>query len=177
MTEPTTASFPKWSYQPGMRYYLIDESRYPQGKPGSLSGFVMRLENARMPRDFLTALNELSQAVPGHLDSVKRALAVWINHVIAPHRGFELNPEDTESLEEVKEMLATRVEQWEQAIRLESRGEGETALLIKMLELKYGPLPPWAREKIAQADANAIEQWAAKLLSAQTLEAVFDSET
>jgi hypothetical protein len=44
---------PLWSYQPEMRYYLIDESRYPQGKPGSLSGFVMRLENARMPRDFL----------------------------------------------------------------------------------------------------------------------------
>jgi hypothetical protein len=33
------------SYQPGMRYYLIDESRYPEGKQGSVSGFVMRLEN------------------------------------------------------------------------------------------------------------------------------------
>jgi hypothetical protein len=180
---------PLWSYQPGMRYYLIDESRYPQGKPGSLSGFVMRLENARMPRDFLAALNELSQAVPGHLDSVKRALAVWINHVIAPHRGFELNPEDTESLEEVKEMLATRVEQWERAIRLEGRVEGreegreegrktgETAMLCKMLELKYGPLPQWALDKIAQADAATLEQWAANLFNAQTLEEVFDPET
>ncbi|MEJ2426367.1 MAG: hypothetical protein P8101_18325, partial [Candidatus Thiodiazotropha sp.] len=106
-------------------------------------GFVMRLENARKPRDFLLALDELIEAVPSHLDSVKRALAVWVKYVMAPHRGIELNPEDTENLEEVKEMLATRVEQWEQAIRLESRGEGETALLIKMLELKYGPLPPW----------------------------------
>jgi hypothetical protein len=103
---------------------------------------------------------------------------------MAPHRGIELSPQDTENLEEVKEMLATRIEQWEQVIRLESQAEGhekgwkggEAALLIKMLELKYGPLPSWAQDKIAQADANAIEQWAAKLLSAQTLEAVFDSE-
>ncbi len=43
---------PLWSYQPGMRYYLIDESRYPEGKPGSLSGFVMRLENARTHGEF-----------------------------------------------------------------------------------------------------------------------------
>jgi hypothetical protein len=100
---------------------------------------------------------------------------------MAPHRGIELDPQDTENLEEVKDMLATRVEQWEQAIRLEGHEKGwkggEAALLIKMLELKYGPLPSWAQDKIAQADAISIEQWAAKLLSAQTLEAVFDSET
>jgi hypothetical protein len=88
---------------------------------------------------------------------------------------------DTENLVEVKAMLATRVEQWEQAIRLEGREkgreEGETTLLIKMLELKYAPLPSWVQQKIAQADANAIEQWAAKLLNVQTLEEVFNSET
>jgi hypothetical protein len=180
---------PLWSYQPGMRYYLIDESRYPEGKPGSLSGFVMRLENARLPQDFLTALEELSQAVSGHLDSLRRALAVWITYVMAPHRGIELNPEDTENLDEVKAMLATRVEQWEQAIRQESlekgwkggreegRKTGEATMLCKMLELKYGPLPQWALDKVSQADAATLEQWAAKLLDAQTLEAVFDSET
>lgn len=27
---------PLWSYQPEMRYHLTDESRYPEGRPGSL---------------------------------------------------------------------------------------------------------------------------------------------
>jgi hypothetical protein len=33
---------PLWSYQPGMRYYLINEKRYPQGKPVSLIGKRLR---------------------------------------------------------------------------------------------------------------------------------------
>jgi hypothetical protein len=138
-----------------------------------------------MPRDFLDALNELSHVVPSHLDSVKRALSVWITYVMAPHRGFELNPENTENLEEVKTMLATRVEQWEQAIRQESlekgwkggREEGETAMLCKMLEIKYGPLPQWVLDKIARSDSATLEQWAANLFNAKTLDEAFNSET
>jgi hypothetical protein len=53
---------------------------------------------------------------------------------------------------------------------------GETALFIRMLESKFGPLPPWATDKIAQADAESIECWAANLLKAETLEAVFETE-
>ncbi|MEJ2619420.1 MAG: Rpn family recombination-promoting nuclease/putative transposase [Candidatus Thiodiazotropha sp.] len=169
---------PLWSYQPGMRYYLIDESRYPEGKPGSISGLVMRLENVHSTQELKSALEELSESVPIHLDSVRRALAVWINHVVVPHRGIRLEPEDIEDLDEVKVMLATRIEQWEKDIRQESRQEGrqegQTTLLTNMLEQKFGPLPPWAQEKIALANAETIEHWAANLLTAQTLEGVFN---
>jgi hypothetical protein len=172
-----------------MRYYLIDESRYPEGKPGSLSGFVMRLENVHTTQALKAALEDLSESVPAHLDSVRRALAVWISHVVAPHRGIRLEPEDIEDLDEVKVMLATRIKQWEKDIHqagLEKGIEqgieqglkkGESTILMKMLELKFGPLPPWAADKLTQADAADIEQWAANLLSAQTLEAVFHPES
>jgi hypothetical protein len=191
---------PLWPYQPGMRYYLIDESRYPEGKPGSLSGLVMRLENVRTTQALKSVLEELSESVPGHLDSVRRALAVWINHVLAPHRGIRLESEDIEDLDEVKVMLATRIKQMEKDIRQAGLKEGieqgiergikqgiergfeqgcktgETALLTKMLELKFGALPPWAQDRITQADAETIESWAANLLKAETLEAVFETE-
>ena len=79
-------------------------------------------------------------------------------------------------------MLSTHIEQWEVDILARGRREGiekgiekgETALLAKMLELKYGSLPDGVRDKLAQADAAAIEQWAAKLLAAQTLAEIFD---
>jgi hypothetical protein len=44
-----------------------------------------------------------------------------------------------------------------------------------MLELKFGALPPWAQDRIAQADAETIECWAVNLLEAETLEAVFEA--
>ncbi len=167
-----------WRYQPAMRYYLVDESRYPQGKPGSLSGLIFRLENAVSPEDFKRALEELVQAMPEHLDSVRRAVAVWITYVLAPHKGIRLAPQETENLMEVKEMLATRIEQWESEIRQEGieKGieKGEAALFLKMLALKYGPLPHWVQERTAQADPRTIERWAAKLLDASALEEVFE---
>jgi len=112
-----------WKYQPNMRYYLVDESRYPEGKPGSLSGLVFRLENAGNSQEFLAALEDMIKGAK-HLDSLKRAVSVWITYVLAPHKGIKLSPRDAENLDEVKNMLATRIEQWEVDIRQEGRQEG-----------------------------------------------------
>ncbi len=141
-------------------------------------GFVMRLENADTHEDFQAALDELVDTLPAHLFSLKRAFSIWITHVIALHKGIRLDPKNIEDLEEVRDMLSARVEQWEHNILQEGIEQGiekgKTTLLIKMLELKYGPLPQWAQEKIAGAKAATIEQWAANLLKAKTLEEIFD---
>lgn len=169
---------PLWRYQPSMRYYLVDESRYPDGKPGSLSGLIFRLENANTPQEFKIALEDMVQAMPVHLDSVKRAITVWITYVLAPHKGIKLKPRDTENLDEVKNMLTTRIEQWEVDILEQGREEGiekgEVVMFLKMLELKYGMLPDWAREKIAQADTKTVESWAAKIFNAKDLPEIFE---
>lgn len=62
--------------------------------------------------------------MPVHLDSLKRAVSVWITHVLAPHKGIELTPRDTENLDEVKNMLATRIEQREIDIRKKGIEQG-----------------------------------------------------
>jgi phenylpyruvate tautomerase PptA (4-oxalocrotonate tautomerase family) len=85
-----------------MRYYLINESRYPEDKPGPFSGFMMRLENVNTTQALKSVLEDLSASVPAHLDSVRWTLAVWISHVVAPHWGINLKPEDIEDLNEVK---------------------------------------------------------------------------
>ena len=156
-----------------MRYYLVDESRYPDGKPGSLNGLIFRLENARTPQEFKAAVNEMVETMPAYLDSVKRAVAVWITYVLAPHKGIKLEPRDTENLDEVKNMLATRIEQWENDILERGIEKGELALFLKILELKFGALPTWAQDKIARANTGTIEVWAEKMLKADHLEDVF----
>ena len=47
---------PLWPFQPRIRYYIIDESRYPDGKPGSISGAVIRLDQARYLRVLVDVL-------------------------------------------------------------------------------------------------------------------------
>ena len=168
---------PLWQWQPGMRYYLIDESRYPEGKPGSLSGLIFRLENAQTPQDFKRALEETVLVIPKHLDSVKRAIAVWITYVLAPHKGIQLTPRDTEDLDEVKNMLATRIEQWENDI-LEKGIEkgiekGEILVLQRQLAKRFGELPDWTLQRLEQATKLELELWADQILDADTLQAVF----
>jgi hypothetical protein len=51
--------------------------------------------------------------------------------------------------------------------------EGEALLLTKLLRLRFGDLPPWAEARLAAAGEQDLERWAAALLAAPSLEAVF----
>ena len=77
-------------------------------------------------------------------------------------------------------MLATRAETWKQQWLLEGRQEGEqmgrrageAALLLRLLERRFGPLPDWAKDRIASADTVSLEEWGFRVLDAGSLEIV-----
>ena len=57
----------------------------------------------------------------------------------------------------------------------EKRGilKGEARLLVRLLERRFGPLPSWARERIAAAAEAQLEAWGEAVLSAGSLEELF----
>jgi len=168
---------PLYQWQPQICYYLLDESRYPEGKAGSITGTLFRIENSKDINSLRDNLQVLEQQIPLTEASLRRALAVWIYYVVAPHKGLQLDKRDVQDLTEVKEMLATRIKQWQQEIMEKGLKDGEfigeAKILKKMLALKFGALPDWAEQQIAQADAASLEQWAEKLLDADSLESIF----
>ena len=50
--------------------------------------------------------------------------------------------------------------------------QGEAALLVKLLERRYGPLPGWAHERIEQAERDQLEEWGLRVLEAGSLDEV-----
>jgi predicted transposase YdaD len=50
--------------------------------------------------------------------------------------------------------------------------KGKSALLIRLLERRFGTLPGWARDRIAAADAAALEDWSLRVLDAASLDDV-----
>jgi predicted transposase YdaD len=94
-----------------------------------------------------------------------------------------------EELLEVRNMLATRAETWKQQWLQEGRqagwqegrqegrqeGEqrgrqqGEAALLMRLLERRFGALPAWVQDRIATADTTALEEWGLRVLDAGSL--------
>jgi hypothetical protein len=56
----------------------------------------------------------------------------------------------------------------------EKRGrmEGESRLLRKMIEIKFGAMPEWAESVLQSADSQQIDLWAESILTAESLEAL-----
>ena len=53
--------------------------------------------------------------------------------------------------------------------RTEGRAEGRTDLLLRLLELKFGPLDEATRDRVAHAESDQLDLWAEQLLDAKTL--------
>ena len=57
--------------------------------------------------------------------------------------------------------------------RKEGREAGERAIVLRQLMKRFGPLPAAAVERVEQADVATVEEWAERLLTAETLDQVF----
>ena len=79
-----------------------------------------------------------------------------------------------ETIEEHKNMkYITRIER---IGIVKGRVEGESKLLKRLLERRFGALPAWAIEKLSNATEPALYAWGEAILTAPTLEAVFNSD-
>ncbi|MBF0614266.1 MAG: DUF4351 domain-containing protein [Magnetococcales bacterium] len=50
---------------------------------------------------------------------------------------------------------------------------GEAALLTRLLQRRFGPLPDWVKEQISKADSRLLEEWSLQLMDAHSLDEVF----
>ena len=69
--------------------------------------------------------------------------------------------------------LAQRFDEW--AKQHEQRGElrGEVKILQRLLTLRFGELPVSAIDRLKEANTEQLEAWTERVLSASTLEDVF----
>ncbi|MCK9513261.1 MAG: hypothetical protein M0R28_18820 [Pigmentiphaga sp.] len=73
----------------------------------------------------------------------------------------------------LRRQKAALVEAGRQEGRQEGKFEGAALVLQSQLQQKFGSLPDWALTRLAQADTEALQQWALNVLQAERLEAVF----
>ncbi len=48
--------------------------------------------------------------------------------------------------------------------------QGETEMLVRQMEVRFGSLPQWAKQKIGQADITSIRDCSIRLLNANSIE-------
>jgi len=163
---------------------------------------IIRLETSSVPADVQRAVSRLAGHLRGaQYASLRRAFVVWINRVVLRRLMPGQEIPEVRELQEIDTMLAETVEEWtrqwkEEGLRQgledglrqgmeegrqkglqqglqQGLHEGEAALLRKLLERRYGALPTWVRDKLAQAAPEQLEAWAVEILDAPSLEDVF----
>jgi hypothetical protein len=177
---------PLWRYQPEMRYHLVDEGAFSEddlAARDTLAALLFRLEASPNP-DRVVALADAVLAWFGRhpgFDGLRPLFAELLGGLMGPLAPGVRVPEE---LLEVRNMLASRAEdwkrQWLQEGRAKGRAEGlteglvkgEAALLLRQLERRFGALPTEVRARVAAADTAALEAWGLRVLDAGSLEDV-----
>ena len=169
------------SYRPRLKYFLLDEGRYADSELAplrNLAAALFRMENSRTPQDVEQVLAALAAWLQApEQTSLRRAFTVWLKRVFLPGKlpGVELG--SINDLQEVQSMLAERVtewtEEWKQQGRKEGLKEGEAAMLIRLLELRFGGIDETTQARIRRADAETLLLWGERVLTAASLAEVF----
>jgi hypothetical protein len=169
-----------------MRYHMIDEGAFGEAdleRRDALPALLFRLESSPDPQQVVA----LADAVlawfaryPGFA-GLRSVFAELLGGMMGPLAPQVRVPEE---LLEVRNMLASRAENWKQQWlqegrqegrqerRQKGRQEGEAILLMHLLERRFGALPDWAKERIAAADSVALEEWGLRVLDAASLDDV-----
>jgi len=170
-------------YRPRFSFLLLDEGCYRDEDLRPLNNLVsalFRLENSQKPERLMEVLTSLLQwlAAPEQA-SLRRAFAVWFNRVLFyPGKGKETMPR-FEELTEVRTMLAETVVEWKDEWKREGLEEGqkkgELNILLKLLELKFGPLSKEDKLKIQVADSETLLKWGERIITVNSLDEIFRS--
>ncbi|MEO5352994.1 MAG: Rpn family recombination-promoting nuclease/putative transposase [Magnetococcus sp. XQGC-1] len=177
------------AYCPRMRYLLLDAGALSATELlplRNLAGALFQLEQSRS----VAALREVVRLLVAWLRtpeqaSLRRAFAVWLRRVLLPKRlAGAVIPEMTD-IYEVDTMLAERVQEWTKQWReegwllgrqegfQEGLQEGKTALLLHLLQRRFGPVPEWVRVKVTSADLETLDLWTDNILDADSLQGIF----
>jgi hypothetical protein len=145
------------SYQPRMRYLLIDEGRYSDETLSSLDrnlvAALFRLEKGWPPDALLEVLAALLDWLRDpRQESLQRAFTEWLKRVWSQPKLAEFSAADwskANSLLEVHDMLAERIREWSEQLVQQGLQQGRTEtlevalyadrqLLVRMARLKFG---------------------------------------
>ena len=70
-------------------------------------------------------------------------------------------------------MIAEEAPTWTEMWKRQGRKEGESAMLLLLLERRFGPLDEHTRQRVASADAEKLLEWGKNFVDAKTLQDVF----
>ncbi len=172
------------AYRPQLRYLLLAKNDFGGLQVAALAttrnlvAALFGLENSRSPEDLGRVLDVLRDWLGTPASSeLRRAFTVWLRRVLLPRRVPNVNLPELRDLGEVQAMIAENEIDWTRTWREEGMREGmhlgQAAVLTRLLERKFGPLPEEHHQRVTAADNERLLEWADRVLDARRIEDVF----
>ncbi len=163
------------AFRPQFEYLLLDEGAFPARELDALPSPVarlFRLEHAG-PEELLDEVKRLRQSLAGpEHQELRRAFVICILAILRRRlKGIRLL--DHQELEEIEIMIAEEAPTWTEMWKEDGRREGESTMLLRLLEGRFGPLDEHTLARVAAADAERLLEWGDRILTAKRLENVF----
>ncbi len=181
-------------FKPRIKYLLIDENAYSDTQLASLNNLVaavFRFEQA----DSLATIEGLISLLIDWLDDrpdLRRMFSLWIRATLMRKQNYGILLPQVDDLQEIKVMLADRLEQWalayiaegelkgelkgKQEGRQEGKQEGEMLALQRLLSKRFGDIPVDITCLISNAPVEVIERWFDLAIDAQQLSDIFKDD-
>jgi predicted transposase YdaD len=186
-------------FKPNLKYLLIDENAYSTHELSSLRNLVaavFQFEQAQSPASIEDIINLLIEWLADRPD-LKRMFALWIRATLMRKQNYSISLPQIDDLQEIKVMLADRLEEWahgyiaEGELKGKQQGlqegkqqglqegkqqglqQGEMLALQRLLAKRFGVIPMETVALISQAPLEDIEKWFDRAIDAQQLSNVF----
>jgi predicted transposase YdaD len=101
-------------FKPNLKYLLIDENAYSTHELSSLRNLVaavFQFEQAQSPSSIEDIINLLIEWLADRPD-LKRMFALWIRATLMRKQNYSISLPQIDDLQEIKVMLADRLEEW-----------------------------------------------------------------
>ena len=162
-------------FKPRLKYLLIDENAYTDNELASLKNLVaavFRIEHPASPAAIHALLARLDEWLADRAD-LRRMFALWIRATLMRKAEYRIVLPRIDDLQELNVMLAERLEEWAHAYKAEGKAEGEALALQKLLQKRFGAVPPLVLARISAASLEQVEAWLDQVLDASSLDDLF----
>jgi predicted transposase YdaD len=182
------------SYRPTLRYHLIDEARlklHPLPEVRNLAEALFGVEQSQTLKSTIDIMRTLDALLDSpDMAPLRSTIATWFK-LLLRRKLPQANIEELDAIDDVlKEstVLEQTIERWfdeatlkgvrkgRQEGKLEGKLEGFASLVALQLKLRFGPVPQWVQQHLGSASEAQLTQWAAAILTAQSLAELFGTD-
>ena len=170
------------SFRPRLRYHLVDEARlklHPIAEVRNLAEALFGVEQSRTLKNTLDIMRALDAMLDDpQMKPLRRTISTWFK-LLLRRKVPQANIHELDDIDDIlKEstMLEQTIERWFEDATMKGEQKGFARAVALQLQLRFGPVPDWAQERLGTASEEQLTQWLGSILTAKSIDDLFETD-